>query len=87
MTRPRVSVVVPVFNKARFLPAALDSIVAAVRSYGDAELIVVDHGSTDGSRELLASRYAADRADPRREGWHDRHRAESRCACGDEAPC
>jgi len=60
VTRPRVSVVVPVFNKAPFLPAALDSIVAAVRSYGDAELIAVDHGSTDGSRELLASRYARD---------------------------
>lgn len=60
MTERRVSVVVPVFNKARFLPAALDSIVAAVRSDGDAELIAVDHGSTDGSRELLGSRYAAD---------------------------
>ena len=57
VTRPRVSIVVPVFNKARFLPAALDSIVAAVRAYGDAELIVVDHGSTDGSRDLVASRY------------------------------
>ncbi len=60
MTRPRVSVVVPVFNKSPFLPATLDSIVAAVRSYGDAELIAVDHGSTDGSRELLASRYPQD---------------------------
>ena len=58
MTAPRVSVVVPVFNKAPFLAAALDSIVAAVHSYGNAELIVVDHGSTDGSRELLQSRYA-----------------------------
>jgi len=60
VTQPRVSVVVPVFNKAPFLPAALDSIVAAVRAYGDADLIVVDHGSTDGSRELLGSRYGAD---------------------------
>lgn len=58
MTQPRVSVVMPVFNKAPFLAASLDSIAAAVRSYGDAELIVVDHGSTDGSRELLQSRYA-----------------------------
>lgn len=50
--------VVPVYNKAPFLAAALDSVVTAVRAYGDAELIVVDHGSADGSRELLESRYA-----------------------------
>lgn len=60
MTAPRISVIVPVFNKAPLLAASLDSIVAAVRSYGDAELIAVDHGSTDGSREMLGSRYAAD---------------------------
>lgn len=60
MTAPRVSAVVPVYNKAPFLPAALDSIVAAVRACGNAELIVVDHGSTDGSRQLLESRYAKD---------------------------
>lgn len=58
MTAPRVSVVVPVFNKAPFLAAALDSIVTAARAYGNAELIAVDHGSTDGSRQLLESRYA-----------------------------
>ena len=60
MTQPRVSVVVPIFNKAPFLRAALDSIVAAAHGYGNAELIVVDHRSTDGSRELLESRYASD---------------------------
>jgi glycosyltransferase involved in cell wall biosynthesis len=55
-----VSIVVPVYNKAPFLAAALDSIVAAARTYGNAELIVIDHGSTDGSRALLESRYAGD---------------------------
>lgn len=53
--RPRFSVVVPVFNKAPFLPVVVQSLAAAVRTYGDAELIVVDHCSTDGSSEILTS--------------------------------
>src|SRR5207237_6886750 len=49
------SVVVPLFNKAPLLLEALDSIVSAARTDGDAELVFVDHGSTDGSYELLRS--------------------------------
>lgn len=53
MTAPRVSVVVPVFNKAAFLRASLDSIVAAARRLeGGIELFFVDHMSTDGSYEV-----------------------------------
>lgn len=48
-----ISVVVPVLNKIEFLRQSLDSIVAAAYKDGDAELIFVDHGSTDGSYELL----------------------------------
>src|SRR5262249_3426566 len=44
---PVVSVVLPVFNQARYLPAAIDSILG--QGFGDLELIVVDDGSTDGS--------------------------------------
>jgi GT2 family glycosyltransferase len=50
---PLVSVIVPVYNKRDVLRASLDSIVAAARRYGAAELIFIDHHSTDGSYELL----------------------------------
>ncbi len=49
----RWSVIVPVRNKASVLPVALGSIVEALAGRSDAELIIVDHGSTDGSSELL----------------------------------
>lgn len=48
-----VSIIIPVFNKARYLEACLQSVREAVRAYGDAEVIAVDNGSTDGSREIL----------------------------------
>lgn len=40
----------PVFDCARVLPAAIDSIIA--QSFRDWELIIVDDGSTDGSLEI-----------------------------------
>lgn len=48
---PRISVVVPSFNQAAFLPAALDSLLD--QGYPDLELIVIDGGSTDGSAAVL----------------------------------
>ena len=44
---PRVSVVVPVYNKGRYLRRAVDSVLA--QSFTDFELILVDDGSTDDS--------------------------------------
>jgi glycosyltransferase involved in cell wall biosynthesis len=48
-----VSVVMPVYNHARFLSRALASLAA--QSVAPAELIAVDDGSTDGSYEVLAA--------------------------------
>ncbi len=49
--RPKVSVVIPSYNHERFIARAVGSVL---RQKIDGELIVVDDGSTDGSREILA---------------------------------
>lgn len=50
--RPLVSIVVNNYNYARFLGAAIDS--ALVQTYTPLEVIVVDDGSTDNSRAVIA---------------------------------
>lgn len=50
---PRVSVLMPVYNGARYLTIAVQSILA--QSLRDFEFIVVDDGSTDDTASLLAT--------------------------------
>jgi glycosyltransferase involved in cell wall biosynthesis len=47
----RISVVTISFNQAKFLKAAIDSIVG--QGYHDLEYVVVDPGSSDGSRGVI----------------------------------
>lgn len=47
-----VSIVLPVYNQAHYLPAALDGVFA--QTYPHYELIVVNDGSTDGTADVLA---------------------------------
>ena len=47
----RVSVIMPVFNAAQYLPAALDSLLS--QTLTEIEIICVDDGSTDGCLEIL----------------------------------
>jgi len=51
----KVSVVIDNHNYGRFLEATLDSVLAQVLDDVDVEIIVADDGSTDDSREILAS--------------------------------
>ena len=48
---PRVSVIVPTYNRGRVVEEAIESVLA--QRAGDFELIVVDDGSTDDTRERL----------------------------------
>jgi len=59
-SRPTVSVLVPTYNYARFLPEAIESVLA--QDFTDFELLISDDCSTDGSAEVL--RHYAGR-DPR----------------------
>lgn len=53
MTQPdRVSIVINNYNYSRFLPSAIES--ALGQTYRDVEVIVVDDGSTDDSRSVIA---------------------------------
>src|SRR5258708_386709 len=52
----RISIVTPNLNQGAFLAQTIDSVFAA--DHGHLEYIVVDGGSTDNSREVIAARRA-----------------------------
>jgi glycosyltransferase involved in cell wall biosynthesis len=49
--RPAVTVVMPVYNRAAWVPRALESVLA--QTWSDFEVLVVDDGSTDGTADIL----------------------------------
>lgn len=51
--KPIVSVVIPVYNTKEYLPTCLHSILNQTIGAENLEIIIVDDGSTDGSREYL----------------------------------
>jgi glycosyltransferase involved in cell wall biosynthesis len=55
---PKVSIIIPTFNRANFIAQAIDSVLA--QTYDDFEVIVVDDGSSDMTPEILVG-YVDDR--------------------------
>jgi hypothetical protein len=53
MTGPRVVIAAPLYNKARWLPEAVDSLLA--QTYGDFALLLIDDRSDDGTAEVARS--------------------------------
>ncbi|MBC7251743.1 MAG: glycosyltransferase [Anaerolineae bacterium] len=52
---PRVSVIIPTYNRADMVCEAIDSVMT--QTLKDVEVIVVDDGSNDGTGDLLRERY------------------------------
>lgn len=59
MTRPKVSILVPIYNVERYLRQCLDSLVN--QTLRDIEIICINDGSTDGSGAILAEYAKHDR--------------------------
>ncbi len=67
----KISAVIPVYNEA----ATIEQIISKVRSTGRvAEIVAVDDGSGDGTRDLL--KRLADEVDELRVFYHDRNRGK-----------
>ena len=50
-TTPTVSIAMPAYNAEKYLPDAIESILA--QTFSDWELIIADDGSTDGTAEII----------------------------------
>ena len=68
-----LSILMPVFNELPTVEAAIEDILSAKLPVARRELLVVDDGSTDGTRELLSSRTWPDEV---RVVFHDRNQGK-----------
>lgn len=56
---PIVSIIIPIYNRVQYLPAALDSVYA--QDYTDYEIILVDDGSQDDIRSAVEQAHRQDK--------------------------
>ena len=69
---PLVSIIVPIYNTAKYLPSCLDSIIN--QTYQNLEIILIDDGSTDNSYQI-AQKYS--QKDPRIKLFHQKNAGQS----------
>src|SRR5919201_2047975 len=84
-TRPDVSVIIPALNEERYIWTALTSVAAQTCPVALLEAVVVDNGSTDGTREVVQAFMAGESHLAVRlvdEPAHGVARAIRRGACG-----
>lgn len=58
-SKPKISVILPTYNREKMLPNALDSILN--QTFPDFELIVINDGSTDNTQKILEEYAAKDK--------------------------
>ena len=58
MSTPKISVIVPVYNSEIYLRRCIESILS--QTFGDFELLLIDDGSTDLSREICDDYFRSD---------------------------
>lgn len=68
MSSPLFSIVIPAYNYAHYLPAAIDSVLS--QTCQNFEILISDDCSTDNTEELILSNYAHD---PRIVYWKNGH--------------
>ena len=69
---PKISIIIPVFNTAKYLPDCLNSVTG--QTYSNLEIILVDDGSTDDSKKI-ADTYA--KKDQRIKVIHQKNQGQS----------